>query len=90
MKHYVSKKREIQYYAMIRMGGFVLPMQNCEGFCLRLFCLREFCLGGFVRPPYCVCLNMTHCDSLTMTYYEYLIFWMFFRMDNSKHDQLMH
>ena len=25
------KKREIQYYAMIRMGGFVLPMQKNEG-----------------------------------------------------------
>ena len=31
MKHYVSKKRENQYYAMIRMGGFVLPMQKTEG-----------------------------------------------------------
>ena len=29
-KHCVQKK-EIQYYAMIRMGGFVLPMQKSEG-----------------------------------------------------------
>ena len=31
IKHYVSKKREIQYYAMIRIGGFVLPMKKSEG-----------------------------------------------------------
>ena len=31
MKHNVTKKKEIQYYAMIRMGGFVLPMQKSEG-----------------------------------------------------------
>ena len=30
MKHNMSKK-EIQYYAMIRMGGFVLSMQKSEG-----------------------------------------------------------
>ena len=29
-KHCV-KKRENQYYAMIRMGGFVLPTQKSEG-----------------------------------------------------------
>ena len=35
-------KKEIQYYAMIRMGGgrFVLPTQKSEG---------VFVLGGFVR-----------------------------------------
>ena len=39
----VTKKREIQYFAMIRMGGFcVLPMQKLRGFCLRGFCLRGF------------------------------------------------
>ena len=27
----VTKKREIQYYAMIWIGGFVLPMQKSEG-----------------------------------------------------------
>ena len=26
-----QKKKETQYYAMIRMGGFVLPMQKSEG-----------------------------------------------------------
>ena len=47
------KKREIQYYAMIRMRGFVLPMQKSEGvlsegFCLRRFCPRGFCPEGVV------------------------------------------
>ena len=40
------KKREIQYYAMIRMGGVVLPMQKIEG-----GCTRGFSPGGFVCLP---------------------------------------
>ena len=45
------KKREIQYNAMIRMGGFVLPMQKSEGVLSEGVFSEGFLWGGLVRPP---------------------------------------
>ena len=95
MKHYVSKKEKSNIMLWLGWGVLSYPCKTVRGFVWGCFVWGGFVRGvlswgGFVHPPYCVCLNMTHCDSLTRTYYEYLIFWMFFRMENSKHDQLMH
>ena len=44
----VKKRREIQYYAMIRMGGFVLPMQKSD-----VVLSGGVCPGGFVLRWVC-------------------------------------